>query len=545
MAIELKPTKCEIDSTLESLADNFDLELVERNTAAPATPVAQAWRTLAKGSAVTIRLGLRDQDLLDYGAFLVDKADFAGETDQWRSHVVGRDHASRLADTQVKPLIPPGRVTNRSGWNSTHTKIVQRIEEWVYGIAPDTGLGPSASSLVRMVAEACGIALRWEADDYQVQELTINDGDTASAVIETLLEPLRFSRLYGTCAFMEGDTLVVRRRDRAPVVGMVDCSLGVMGKIEREEQPEWAQVIVRGATHQVPGSAVPTISASSEETIGDQSQWDFDFEPWDYQESRQRETSTPDGGTVSENETISYTTLVTEEGAVGVVPSQSESIETRGAGSDDAHTAHKTTRYQYDSKGCLVRKEELTEEDGRKVKMVVTTYEQVTPNEVRTTTTEWGYDWQGEPYVKKGYPRSEQEPGTLQSDVKAKQKKSKRWRIEWDTQEEGGYSATYQGVVDCAGGAGLRIEQNDLVVGDEKCQELAQQLANECGLVLYVAQLKWARPFRYRRGQVVALTNVPGIADVPNALITAVQTTFDEDAAEWTHDVTLEWWSAS
>jgi hypothetical protein len=88
-----------------------------------------------------------------------------------------------------------------------------------------------------------------------------------------------------------------------------------------------------------------------------------------------------------------------------------------------------------------------------------------------------------------------------------------------------------------------RVYRNENLVGSAICQQIADDLAAESGKWLYTLSLFWPRPFSYRKGQKVTLTNLPGgCPDLTDAIIVGVRTHYDEGEAVWAHDVEFECW---
>jgi hypothetical protein len=155
-------------------------------------------------------------------------------------------------------------------------------------------------------------------------------------------------------------------------------------------------------------------------------------------------------------------------------------------------------------------------------------FAQVTPTDVQTTTFEWAVSDDGQEYrLKAGFPRRVTVPGTLQSGLQVQpQDEAKQ------------YSATADG-----GGALKRTYSNDQLQSDYICHLIAQDLAAESGKWLYTVSLQWPRPFSYRKGQKVTLTDLPGgCPDLVDAVITRLHTSFDEEVASWVHEVNFEAW---
>jgi len=107
------------------------------------------------------------------------------------------------------------------------------------------------------------------------------------------------------------------------------------------------------------------------------------------------------------------------------------------------------------------------------------------------------------------------------------------------------YTTQYQGSAN-GGGSMPRICRNENLVGGTICQQIANDLASESGKWLYTISLFWPRPFSYRKGQKVTLTNLPGeCPDLADAIITGIRTHYDEGEGVWSHDVEFECWRDS
>ena len=228
MAITVKPTTCEIDSRLGNLADSLVLSLVEEDSAAPASPVAQAWRTLDQGDLIRVRLGLNGSGLLDYGLFRVDECALEATESSWQARIHGRDKAALLVEERAQEGYGFGT------WPDDEPK------EYTY---------PSARTLAKSIAARVGLGLIWDAPNYTLTSFTLQPEESASQAISRLLEPLRASTRYYTDAWVDDENLVVRRRGNGQNVGTVDCSLGQVRSIRRARQSAVGEVKVYGATY--------------------------------------------------------------------------------------------------------------------------------------------------------------------------------------------------------------------------------------------------------------------------------------------------------
>ena len=233
--IELLPTVCHIDSRLEDLADALELMMVEWNTSAPVSPLAQAWRTLSEGDLIRVRLGLRDLGLDDYGTFRVDRCELAPEGGSLVTRIGARDQAALLVEERWRQYASFG----------------------AWGENPIEKTSPRARPLAAQIAARVGLELVWEAPDYTLREFAIQPEESASQALGRLLEPLRQTRRYRTDAWVDGDSLVVRRRGNGPIVGPLDCRQGLIRSISRERQPTIGEVTVLGGTEVIRTTYVP------------------------------------------------------------------------------------------------------------------------------------------------------------------------------------------------------------------------------------------------------------------------------------------------
>jgi hypothetical protein len=219
-----------------------------------------------------------------------------------------------------------------------------------------------------------------------------------------------------------------------------------------------------------------------------------------------------------------------------------------------------TTRYGYDEQWRLVlRDEEKWQRDQDTgdpsifLSHLITSYEQLTPTDVRTCTKKLASDGQ---VLSSDY---QQAPGTLQSSLHQQQSLAES---QWQTNEDGtqpderkGIEYTRQWHASSDGGGTLpRVYRNEnlrgvtYLLGETFAigQQIATDLADESGEWLYTVKLSWPRPFSYRKGQTVTLTNLPGdCPDLTDSIITRLHTTFDVEAAVWRHEVECEAWRES
>jgi len=545
MAIIVKPTTCEIDSSLGSLADSLDLSLVEEDSAAPATPVAQAWRILDQGDLIRVRLGLNGSGLVDYGIFRVDECALEPTESSWRARIHGRDKAALLVEERAQETYGFGT------WPEDEPK------EYTY---------PSVRSLAKSIAARVGLGLIWDAPNYTFTSFALHPEESASQAISRLLEPLRASRRHYADAWVDGENLVVRRRGNGQNAGAVDCSLGQVSSIRRARQPAVGAIKVLGATY-VYVTIYEHGTKQSQAGAGETG----DGEP---QASVRIVEDSPthrvvETGIVQANDEFVIITretedLTFEDVMVPVIPGlsatrwlgrvvlKSEGLEERDLHTDEPTTSRKKTAFGYDDDWRLVLRDERTEDyqsDGslKKVGHVVTRFEQITPTDVRTVTTEFKVAADGTETVKKGFPKWEQSAGTLQSSIRQAPDPDGRW----DEKPDGSapdnvkkteFSSQYDAIAH-GGGSMPRLYRNENLIGSAICQTIANDLAAESGKWLYSVNLFWPRPFSYRKGQKVTLANLPGdCPDLVDAIIMGVRTHYDEGEGVWAHDLQFEAW---
>jgi phage protein D len=542
MAITVKPTTCEIDSRLGNLADSLDLSLVEEDSAAPASPVAQAWRTLSQGDLIRVRLGLNGSGLLDYGLFRVDECALEATESSWRARIHGRDKAALLVEERAQEGYGFGT------WPDDEPK------EYTY---------PSARSLARSIAARVGLGLIWDAPNYTLTSFTLQPEESASQAISRLLEPLRASQRYYADACVDGENLVVRRRGNGAGVGTIDCSLGQVRSIRRARCSSVGEVKVYGATY-VSLTTYEHQTKQSKTGSGDTGEGEPQASVRITEDSpthRVVETGIVQGSgefvTITrETEDLTYQDVTDADGNwLGRVLLESRVLEERDLHTDKPKRSRKKISFGYDSQWRLVLRDERTSEyqdDGtlKKTNHVVTRFEQVTPTDVRTVTTELKVASDGTETVKKGFPKWEQAPGVLQSSVRQAPDPEGKW----DEKPDGSapdnlkkteYTSQYQGSAN-GGGSMPRVHRNENLVGSAICQQIANDLAAESGKWLYTVSLFWPRPFSYRKGQKITLTSLPGdCPDLTDAVIVGVRTHYDEGEGVWAHDVEFECWRDS
>jgi len=530
--------ECTIESSVEALADAFDLTLVESDPSDPLAPRAQAWRSVGEGDLVQVRIGLADVGMDDYGTFRVDGAAARATESELVTELHGRDRAALLVDERRDP---------RSYRLSAYREL-----------DATTWTRPTCRAIAGRLAALVGLGLVWDAPDYRLKEFTLRADESIAAALGRLLEPLQVSRRWRSDAWVDGDSLVVRRRGNGPVLGALECSLGLVRSIVRERQPAVAQVRVWGGTETV-------LAGYEDEESGEAGDSQVQIED-DGSGRRVVRTYTrrADGlWALSQEESEE---LVFEDVFepprwldehrfasvwLGRLLVESRTIIRSDLHTDSPKTERRVVRFDHDDAHRLaLREETLYEwraEEWQEREKTLVRYEQVTPTDVRTTTTEWRVV-AGQLRVRRGFPRRVEQPGVLQSALRTDSPPD----YAWDQQEDGSEperrrrierTIQYRGTVKGIEG-GIPVEASlPHLMSHAACQQIAEDLASESGKWLYQFEVFWPRPLPYRKGDRVALTHLP--ADMPDmvAVITRVRTQFSAEQAAWTHDITLEAWS--
>ncbi len=536
--IEVHPISAIIDSDLDSLADSLELALVERDSATPLTPTAQAWRALDQGDLIRVRLGLADLGYDNYGVFRVDECALDGDERSWRQRIHARDKAALLCDEKGAEFY---------GFRS-------------YGGSQATeASNPTALHVASEIAARAGLTLEWDAPNYELRDFIFGADESASQAIGRLLEPLRQSRRYRADAWVEGEAgmLVVRRRGSGANAGAIDCSLG-RATVIRARQPQVGDINVYGATYTyltVYESQEKVLSTGTSEGGGEPKTSIRIVE--ESPTHRKTETGTVVGSVFTivsrtiENHT--YEDVTVGGRWLGRILRKTTVEEETNLSSAYPKRIITTTLHGYDNQWRLVlRDEEKRQRDQETgepsifVEHVITSYEQITPTDIRSKTVK--VNAAGEQIGKADYQQS---PGTLQS---ALHQNPSLADAQWQTNPDGTqpeqvkgqeYTAVYHGQAD-GGGTLPREYRNENLIGDNICSQIANDLAAESGKWLYTVRLIWPRPFSYRKGERVTLTNLPGdCPDLTDAIITRLHTTFDVEAAAWAHEVEIEAWRES
>ena len=530
--------ECSIESSLEALADAFDLTLVESDPSDPLTPKAQAWRSLNEGDLVQVRLGLAGLGMDDYGTFRIDGAAVSVSERQLVTELHGRDKAALLIEERGRDV---------GGFR--------------FGAYPEQdatqATRPYCSSIAHQLAARVGLGLVWDAPSYSLKEFTVRLDESVSSALSRLLGPLQVSRRYRTDAWVDGDNLIVRRRGNGPVVGALDCRQGLIRSIARERQPTVGEVTVRGGTEVVRTTYVPEDHREEKGSDKRESQVEIEDDGSGHRVVRTY-LQQPDGTWVQTQEEVEdqeFQEVWDGDRWIGRVLLESETTITTNMHLSTRKTERRITRLRYDAEWRLIRREESkrvydseSNEFELKEKSLVR-FEQITPTDVRTTTTEWKVV-SGDLKVKSGYPTRVEQPGTLQSalhtssspdnawDQKEDGTQPERWRkVEETKQYEGHATGTIGGIP--------REHSDANLMSDGACHQIAEDMASESGQWLYQFELFWPRPLPYRKGDRVTLSHLP--ADMPDmvAIITRVRTQFSVPQAAWTHDISLEAWAES
>jgi len=530
--------ECSIESSLEALADAFDLTLVESDPSDPLTPKAQAWRSLDEGDLVQVRLGLAGLGFDDYGTFRIDGAAVRVSERQIVAELHGRDKAALLVEERGRD---PGGA------------------HFAFGAYPEQdatqATRPYCSSIAHLLAARVGLGLIWDAPNYPLKEFTVRPDESVSSALNRLLGPLQVSRRCRADAWVDGENLVVRRRGNGPLVGALDCRQGLIRSIARERQPTVGEVTVSGGTEVIRTTYVPEDHQDEHGSDDRESQVEIEDDGSGHRVVRTY-LQRPDGTWVQTQEEVEdqdFEEVWDGDRWIGRVLLESRTTITTNMHLSTRKTERRTTRLSYDGEWRLIRREESkrvynsdSHEFELKEKSLVR-FEQITPTDVRTTTTEWKVV-DGELKVKSGYPQRVEQPGTLQSalhttsspdnawDQREDGKQPEQWRKVEETRQYQGSAVGTMG--------GIPREHSDAnLMSDGACDQIAEDMASESGKWLYQFELFWPRPLPYRKGDRVTLTNLP--ADMPDmvAIITRVRTRFSVAEAAWTHDISLEAWA--
>jgi len=527
--------ECSIESSLDALADAFDLTLVESDPSDPIIPKVQAWRSLDEGDLVQVRLGLAGLGFDDYGVFRIDGAKVNTSERQIVTELHGRDKAALLIEERGRDL---GGFRFAAYPEQDATQATR----------------PYCSSIAHQLAARVGLGLVWDAPDYPLKEFTVRPDESVSSALNRLLGPLQVSRRYRADAWVDGDNLVVRRRGNGPIAGALDCRQGLIRSISRERQPAVGEVTVLGGTEVIRTTYVPEDHRDEKGPDDRQSAVEIEDDG-----SGHRVVKTylqkPDGTWVQTQEEVEdqdFEEVWDGDRWIGRVLMESRTTITTNMHLSTRKTERRTAKLSYDGDWRLIRREEskrvydsASYQFKLKEKSLVR-FEQISPTDVRTTTTEWNVV-EGELKVKKGYPTRVEQPGTLQSALHMGYSPDHAWDEKEDGQpppqtrkveETRQYHGRATGTI-----GGIPREHSDAnLMSDGACQQIAEDIASESGQWLYQFELFWPRPLPYRKGDRVTLTNLP--ADLPDmiAMITRVRTQFSVAQAAWSHDIKLECW---
>jgi hypothetical protein len=532
--------ECSIESSLDALADGFDLTLVESDPSDPLTPKAQAWRLLGEGDLVQLRLGLAGLGFDDYGVFRIDSTAVRVSERQILTELHGRDQAALLIEEYV----------GDSGG-----------AQFAYGAYPEQDpiqlTRPNCSNIACLLADRVGLGLVWDAPDYPLKEFAVRSDESVSGALNRLLGPLQVSRQCRTDAWVDGDNLIVRRRGNGPVIGALDCGQGLIRSITRERQPAVGEVIVLGGTEVIRTTYLPEDHGQEKGSDKRESQVEIEDDGSGHRVVRTY-LQRPNGIWVQTQEEVEdqdFQEVWDGDRWIGRVLLESRTTITTNMHLSTRKTERRITHLSYDGEYRLIRREESkrvynseSHEFELKEKSLVR-FEQITPTDVRTTSTEWKVVG-GELKVKSGYPTRVEQPGTLQSALHVSSSPDHAW----DQKEDGSQPQRYRAVEQTRqyqGSAmgipdGIPREHSDAnLMSDGACQQIAEDMACESGQWLYQFELFWPRPFPYRKGDCVTLTDLPADMDDVVAIITGVRTRFSVAEAAWTHDISLEAWAES
>jgi hypothetical protein len=529
---------CTIESSLEALADGFDLTLVESDPSLPLLPKAQLWRSLDEGDLVQVRLGLAGLGFDDYGVFRIDGAAARISEREIVTDLHGRDKAALLIEERGRD-IGGFRLGAYSEQDTTQATRAY------------------ASTIASRLAALVGLSLIWDAPSYPLKEFDIRPDESMSSALARLLGPLQMSRRYRTDAWVDGDNLVVRRRGNGPVVGTVDCRQGLVRGISRERQATVGEVDVWGGTEVVRTTYVPEDHPDEKGPDDRESAVETEDDG-----SGHRVVKTylqkPDGAWVQVQEEVEdqdFQEVWDGDRWIGRILMESRTTLTTNMHLSTKKIERRTAKFSYDPDWRLIRREENkrvydddTHEFELKEKSLVCC-EQITPTDVRNTTTEWKIV-AGEPKIKTGFPTRVEQPGTLQSALQMTSLPDHSWKQEEDgsqptrlraVEETRRYHGSAIGTV-----GGIPREHSDAnLMSDSICELIAEDIASESGKWLYQLELFWPRPFPYRKGDRVTLTNLPAEMSDMVAIITRLRTQFDVTEAAWVHEVSLEAWADS
>ncbi len=527
-----------IESTLEALADSLSLELVESSPGS-GEAFAQSWRTLTQNDLIRVRLGLVGVGFDDYGIFRVDAPSLTSSANSWRQAIQARDKASLLIEER-------GRA---SGGFS-------------YGDYPDENqeefTRPTCKAIGKRIAEEVGLGLIWQAPNYQLKSFAIGRDERMSSVLSRLLAPLQHSQRYRTDAWVDGDNLVVRQRNTSPILGTIDCNLGMVTGISRRREPPSGAIDVYGGT----------------EVYHDIFSWNEQR-----QDTRDEKKDEPTSSVEVEDDGLGHrvvkTFLQDADGNWVQIQEEIEDqdydevydgdkwigrvlLQTRTLIKTNMNTTEKqekrTVTLGYDDAYRLTSRHELTEEykvgtGFEKKGQTHTRYEQVTPTDLQTTVTEWRVSGSNLK-VSKGFPRRTIAPGQLQASIRVVQDAKSAWdEKENDVEQETSTktktterTVQYHGSAN-GGGTLPKAFTDSNLMSNSACQDIADDLAAESGKWVYGINLDWPRPFAYRKGDRVTLTHLPGDLADQVAIIVSLRTAYDRTASVWVHDVSFEFWA--
>jgi hypothetical protein len=556
--VAYRPISATIESDLEQLADRARVEIVEHETATLLVSAPALWRTLDSGSEIEIAMGLIGIGSDDYGLFRVDEAELVRGDNSERTQITARDMASLLLE---------GRST-------------QDYRYGLYGESPSEPSFPSAQSVVESICGLAGLDLIWDADDVGYSQFAISAGETLADALARALSPMRISRRYRVDSWVTGNTLVVRTRGRGKNKGALDCLLGKTSRLKRTQATQWGTIDVYGASYtnytayetEDETTAVATTETAEgapasveivdagngirtvKTYITQEPRWDYGsgFTPGSVLASTETETITYRD--VHEGETPGGTNPLlptSYRGAwLGRVPIKAVTVIEANLHQPASKTVtRKTVTYGYDTDWKLILEDERTLEyqpDGSSkggVHSVVRT-EQATPTTIKVTTWEYKVATDGSEKAQKGFPKRVMQPGVMTSAIKEKGDPNGTWQPSQVPQTAPSATkkreTTGQYHAEGSGPGAIPFSASDSNWQNNACSLIAEQIEAEAGAWRYELQIDWPRPFPYRKGDIVTLSNIPGGLSTATAVVISVNSRYGTD--RWSHDVRLEWW---
>jgi len=549
MAVEVRPTTLNVESSLDEFADIFSMSLVEQDTGAKTTPTAEKWEDINKGDELVVKFGLDGGELLDFGTFIVDQAGVRGSPSGLVQRLRGRDEAGLLVDGRGAQYWGPS-----SGGN-------QGTFTWE---------NPKASTIAGALAVLVGLELSWNGPDWQVREFTLAPHETLSEALDRLLQPVQAIRRYAMDAWVRDGVLSVRQRGAGEVRATVDVRTCESWSVDREYVPPIGDVTCNGAKYRVPtGLALDSSRAWSTED-GEESdvseEWLGDEDGMTV--TTERKIWTKEGGEDGVRILASIQTAVREYRQVtpgtGTAGKLLVKVTTRtqtnlNKTADQRHESVVEQKFGYQATGnewfrtmeqTITSRRKAGESDLIPKTKKIVVESQVTPSEIERTTVNFKIAADGGETIPGGSPPEvEQEPGTLQSVLRVEQAPSDEddwgfdvagltevFRYQFEDEE---YSGTATGDV---------AEEAQIIglgeVGtDDFCETIAGLIVAEHDVWRYDIGLRFANEVRYQKGDKLTLTNIPGFTGSLAAVITDV--TVDLDETRYSFDMRLQGWVAA